>query len=80
MKVLWLKSKAKAYVRLIKASMWLNVRLGGEQGQTLSARSHECKRLGKFNLVFVIDLLLGKGHCLHCWVNWKLRKTRGKIK
>jgi hypothetical protein len=24
--------------------------------------------------VFLIDLMIGRGHCLECWVYWKVRK------
>lgn len=55
-------------------SVTLNVLLGGELNQTFSARNHQWQRDGKFNLVWLIDALLGKDHCTHCWVYWKVRK------
>lgn len=55
-------------------SVTLNVMLGGELNQTFSARNHQWQKDGKFNLVWLIDAMLGKDHCTHCWVYWKVRK------
>ena len=55
-------------------SVLLNVLLGGSNNQTFSARNHEWKRSGKPNLVFFIDMFIGKGHCAECWAYWKVRK------
>lgn len=59
---------------LIGLSVLLNVILGGDNNQTFSARNYEWKRRRLPNAVYLIDLLLGKEHCLSCWVYWKVRK------
>lgn len=64
----------KIYKRLVRMSIRLNKMLGGQGQQTFSARNWQRKRDGLPHLVFVIDLLLGKGHCLECWVNWKVKR------
>ena len=56
-------------------SVLLNVLLGGGNNQTFSARNYEWKRLGKYNIVWLIDLLLGKDHCLECWAYWRVRRA-----
>jgi len=48
--------------------------LGGPNNQTFSARNYQWMRDGRLHLVFWIDLVLGKGHCMECWVYWKVRK------
>ncbi len=55
-------------------SVLINVLLGGSNKQTFSARNWQRKRDGLPHLVFAIDLFLGKGHCLECWVNWKVKR------
>lgn len=55
-------------------SVLINVLLGGDNNQTFSARNYQWRKDGKPNGVFIIDLLLGKGHCMECWVYWKVRK------
>ena len=65
----------KYFSRVFTAlSVLLNVLLGGQNNQTFSARNHEWKRQGKFNLEKVIDYFLGHGHCNECWSYWKIRK------
>ena len=64
----------KIYKRLVRLSINLNKLLGGKGQQTFSARNWQRKRDKLPNLVFPIDLFLGKGHCLECWVNWKIRR------
>lgn len=58
----------------IALSILLNVILGGHSNQTFSARNWEWKRHGVLNIVWLIDKVLGRDHCLHCWVYWKLRR------
>ena len=60
---------------MIAVSVLANVLLGGKPYQTLSARNYNLKRDKRFNFVPVIDKVLGEGHCLECWVNWKLREN-----
>jgi hypothetical protein len=55
-------------------SVLLNVLLGGSNNQTFSARNHQWQKDGKPNIVYLIDMLLGDGHCVECWVYWKVRK------
>ena len=59
---------------LIAFSVLVNVMLGGMNNQTFSARNWQWKRERKPNLVWLIDLVVGKGHCLECWVYWKTRR------
>lgn len=58
----------------IALSVLFNVLTGGASNQTFSARNWDWKKRKLPNMVFVIDLLLGKEHCLTCWVWWKTRK------
>lgn len=58
----------------IAVSVLLNVVSGGASNQTFSARNWQWKKEGRWNIVWLIDLLLGKGHCVQCWVWWKTRK------
>jgi len=58
---------------LISLSILLNVILGGRSNQTFSARNHQWKRDKKPNLSMAIDSMLGRGHCLECWINWRVR-------
>ena len=59
---------------LIAFSVLVNVILGGMNNQTFSARNWQWKRARKLNLVWLIDLVVGKGHCSECWVYWKTRR------
>jgi len=59
---------------LTALSVLINVLLGGSNNQTFSARNHQWQRESKPNVVFLIDIFLGKGHCLECWVYWKTRR------
>jgi len=58
----------------LSISMLLNVALGGELGQTFSARQHELRRKGKPHMAPVVDLFCGENHCSDSWVYWKVRK------
>ena len=60
----------------IALSVLLNVLTGGASNQTFSARNWAWKKRKLPNVVFVIDLVLGKDHCLQCWVYWQLRKDK----
>ena len=59
---------------LTALSVLLNVVLGGHNNQTFSARNYQWQKDGKPNIVYFIDLVLGKGHCVECWVYWKVRR------
>ena len=59
---------------LTALSVLINVILGGQNNQTFSARNHQWQKEGKPNIVYFIDLAIGKGHCLECWVYWKVRR------
>ena len=58
------------------SSVLLNVLLGGASNQTLSARNYGLKRVGKPNLVWLIDVLFfwDRDHCMNSWLYWFLRK------
>jgi hypothetical protein len=58
----------------IALSVFLNVLTGGASNQTFSARNWDWKRRGLPHIVGVIDWILGKEHCMQCWVFWKVRK------
>lgn len=59
---------------MIAVSVLVNVVLGGDNNQTFSARNHQWKRDGKPNIVFFIDSILGRDHCMNSWSYWKVRK------
>ena len=58
----------------IALSVLLNVILGGSNNQTFSARNYDWKRRGLPHIVKPIDFFLGEGHCMECWIYWKVRK------
>ena len=60
----------------VATSVLLNVLIGGASNQTFSARNFQWKREGKFNIVWLIDYLLGKDHCSICWAYWKVRERK----
>jgi hypothetical protein len=55
-------------------SMLINVVFGGNLGETVSARNWELKRNNKFNIVRLIDFVLGKDHCVISWTYYRTRK------
>jgi hypothetical protein len=57
-------------------SVLLNVILGGEDDQKFAARNYEWKRLGKPNMVFLIDLIFwyNPDHSMQVWTYWITRK------
>jgi hypothetical protein len=59
---------------LTAMSVLINVLLGGQNNQTFSARNYQWQKEKKPNIVYFIDLLLGKGHCVECWAYWKVRR------
>lgn len=59
---------------LTALSVLINVILGGQNNQTFSARNHQWQREGKPNIVYFIDLVIGKGHCVESWAYWKVRR------
>lgn len=71
-----LKMEGRPYwFRVVTAfSVLTNVLLGGSNNQTFSARNWQWKRNNKPNIVWLIDVVLGKGHCVECWVYWKTRR------
>lgn len=67
---------ARYLTRVVTAlSVLLNVTLGGSLNQTFSARNWDLKRRGKFNICWLIDLIIGKDHCNYCWSYWKTRRN-----
>ena len=63
------------YRVLTAMSVLLNVVLGGQLNQTFSDRNWELKRQGKFNIVWLIDIIIGRDHCCECWAYWKVRRS-----
>jgi len=65
-----------AYIKrvLTALSVLLNVLLGGSNNQTFSARNWEWRKQKKLNVVILIDFVMGKDHCLECWIYWKVRR------
>lgn len=61
---------------LITTSVLVNVILGGASNQTLSARNWQWKKENRYNAVWMIDKLLGEGHCTECWIYWKVREKK----
>ena len=59
---------------LTALSVLINVILGGQNNQTFSAGNHQWQREGKPNIVYFIDMFIGKGHCLEAWAYWKVRR------
>lgn len=57
----------------VAMSVLFNVLTGGASNQTFSARNWQWKKDKRYNLVWLIDLMIGKGHCAECWVYWKVR-------
>lgn len=59
----------------IQISCLFNVILFGPTNQTFSARNYGWKLEGKFNLVWLIDLImfLDKNHCEKTWLYWASR-------
>lgn len=58
---------------LIALSVLINVILGGRLNQTFSARNWERERNNKRSLSYLIDYILGDGHCMRAWAYWKVR-------
>ena len=59
----------------IALSILFNALTGGETNQTFSARNYEWQRNRKYNIVTLIDRVLGAGHCLDCWARWYASNT-----
>jgi uncharacterized membrane protein YciS (DUF1049 family) len=59
---------------IVPMSICINVVTGGAKDQTFSARNWYWKRNGKYNIVIIIDLVFGDGHCMMSWVNFTLKK------
>lgn len=60
----------------IAVSILINVILGGRSNQTFSARNYQRKIDHKTNIVYLIDMILGKDHCMMCWARWKVTQTK----
>lgn len=72
-----MKNKVRTYFgRLGTAvSVLINVILGGDSNQTISARNWELHRQGKFNISSFINLVYNDPyHCVESWSYWKVRK------
>ena len=71
-------SKSVRYLNrvFVATSVLANVLTGGESNQTFSARNWHWKKNNRPNLVWAIDFILGKDHCVQCWVYWKVREDK----
>ena len=73
------KKKVFKYIQrvAIALSILLNVILGGPSNQTFSARNHGWKKAEKYNIVWLIDILVfwDPDHCMMSWLYWKTRKN-----
>jgi hypothetical protein len=58
----------------VALSILINVIVGGASNQTFSARNWQWKKDNRYNVVWLIDLVLGKDHCAGSWINWRIRK------
>ena len=58
----------------ISISILLNTIVTGNNNQTLSATQWERKRLGKNNLVWLIDTIFffEEEHCREAWIKWQI--------
>jgi len=61
---------------LIALSILFNVVSLGHLNQTFSARNYIWKRRGQRNFVYIIDLILGRDHCMDSWVKWTIMKGK----
>jgi len=76
-----LESVIKYFERVgIAISILINVILGGPSNQTFSARNYRWYMQEKFNLVWLIDVLVfwDKDHCFHSWIYYKTTKDLRK--
>lgn len=64
----------------VAMSVLFNVLTGGASNQTFSARNWQWRREGRFNLVWIIDNILGKYHCVESWVDWETRELTNGIR
>ena len=66
----------KAYINrlLVAFSIFVNVLLGGKSNQTFSATQYGRQKMGKWNIVWLIDTAFfwEEDHCLESWVKWKI--------
>jgi hypothetical protein len=60
----------------VALSVLFNVLTGGASNQTFSARNWDWKKQGRWNIVWLIDAVLGKDHCVECWIYWKVREGK----
>jgi len=77
------KRKFPRYIKRvgIAFSIFINVVLGGHSGQTFSARNHQWKKDKKYNIVFLIDIIIfwDRDHCMHSWVYWRTGRNVRKV-
>jgi len=76
--VLWPFIKLGSYLHRVglALSVLFNVITGGASNQTFSARNWHWQKNNRPNIVWLIDLLLGRNHCMECWVYWKVRENK----
>lgn len=78
MMVRLLFTKVGGYIHRVglALSVLFNVITGGASNQTFSARNWHWRKNDRPNIVWLIDSLLGTGHCMECWVYWKVRENK----
>lgn len=77
----WIKKTLKYLERVaIATSILLNVILGGVSNQTFSARNYRWQQEGKWNIAWLIDIIVfwDKYHCFHSWVYYKTTRDLRK--
>lgn len=76
--------KIRRYLKrvLIALDVLTNVILGGELGQTFSARNWHWKKNNKPNIVWLIDLIFfwDSTHCMNSYIWWAYEKDLRKIR
>jgi len=50
----------------------------GRSQQTFCARHYHLQKHNKINIVAILDLTLGKDHCLLAYTNWIIQKEHKK--
>jgi hypothetical protein len=72
-KVQYWKQVTKYLSRVLLAvSIFINTVLGGSTNQSFSARNWHWKKLGYWNIVWIIDIIffLEKDHCQESYIKW----------
>lgn len=59
-------------------SIWLNRKFGSKELRTICSVQHGRKRKGLPNWAFLLDFILGEGHCSEAWVNYTLERRNSQ--